>query len=603
MKNLFTLIFFCISYFFVSAQDNVDEALAYQYYQQAEYDKAASLLEKLFNKTKDDNYFELYFSSLMKIKKYNEAEELTKKLIKQFPAKTQYPIALGRIYIENGRNAEANKLFLEAVNKVQKNEFNIRELANQFYRFEAYDMAINTFLQGRKVLADNQAFTYELISIYRFKKNKEKLIEEYLNALSATPQLVPQAQSAFGFVFEGNSDYQLLQSALLKKLQKEPDVEPYNQLLIWQFLQRQEYEMALRQLIAQDKRTKDDGSLMYNTAYTFAANKAYSVAIKAYEYLLTKGKESQYYLSSQIQLVNTKFELALSGKYEKAEINLLADQYQNILSEYGKNAQTMFALQRWAYLQAYYLHDLKKAELALEECLAIAGITPVDAGRIKLELGDTYILTQQPWEALLAYEQVAKQFENQPIGNDAKFRSTKLLFYQGDFAYAKSQADVLKASTSQLIANDALNLSLLISDNLQSKNDSLALTMYADAEMLQFKNKPDSALSKLDSIKIVYPKNSLDDDVLMAKAKIFIKINEFNKAADMLKEIINSHSSSIWIDDALFKLADLLEYKLDDVEQAKILYQKLTSDYPGSMFNAEARKRFRNLRGDTMDNT
>jgi len=600
LKKFSVFIFFSFSFFFLHAQDRVNEALAYQYYQQAEYGKAAVLLEKLFNQTKDDNYFELYFTSLIKIKKYTEAENMLKKLVKQFPLKTQYPIALGRVYLENGRTADANKLFLEVIGKVQKDEFSIRELANHFYRFEAYDMAINTFTQGRKILNDEQAFTYELISIYRFKKNKPKLIEEYLNILATTPQLLAQAQNAFASIFEGNMDYQLLQGALLKKLQKNPDIEVFNQLLIWQFLQQQHYEIALRQLIAQDKRTKDDGALLYTTANTFVANNAYATAIKAYEYLLTKGKDNEYYLPARIQLVNTKFELALTGKYETQEISLLANQYKSILDEYGKTSQTLFALQRWAYLQAYYLNDLKRAETALEECLAIPEIAPIDLGRIKLELGDTYILTQQPWEAFLIYEQVAKQFENQPIGNDAKFRSTKLSFYQGDFKYAKSQADVLKASTSQLIANDALNLSLLISDNLQNKNDSLALLMYAKAEMIQFKNKPELALSKLDSISILYPQSSLDDDVFMAKAKIFLKTNELVKAAEMLKALINSYPESIWADDALFTLADLLEKKLDNIEQAKVLYQKLMNDYPGSMFNAEARKRFRNLRGDNL---
>jgi tetratricopeptide (TPR) repeat protein len=598
VKKLFLFIFFSYSFILLHAQEHVDEGLAYQYYQQGEYDKAAVLLEKLFTQTKDDNYFELYFTSLIKIKKYAEAENLLKKLIKQYPLKTQYPIALGRVYLENGKTAEANKIFLEVIANVQKDEFSIRELANNFYRFEAYDMAISTFLQGRKILGDEQAFIYELISIYRFKKNKPKLIDEYLSILSVTPQLLPQAQNAFAAIFEENEDYQLLQYALLKKLQKDPDAEALNQLLIWQFLQQQQYETALRQLIAQDKRTKDDGAFLFNTANTFITNKAYPTAIKAFEYILTKGKENPYYLAARIQLVNTKFELVIAGKYETQEIKLLADQYLGIVTEYGKNAQTMASLQRWAYLQAYYLNDLKKAELALEECIAIPEIAESDIGRIKLELGDTYILTQQPWEAVLMYEQVAKQFENQPIGNDAKYRSAKLSFYQGDFTYAKSQADVLKASTSQLIANDALNLSLLISDNLQTKNDSLALVMYAKAEMTQFRNKPELALTKLDSIDIAYPNNSLVDDILMAKAKIYLKTNELNKAVEMLKELINSHSESIWTDDALFTLADLLEKKLNDPEQAKMLYQKLMSNYPGSMFNAEARKRFRNLRGD-----
>ncbi|RYG06471.1 MAG: tetratricopeptide repeat protein, partial [Chitinophagaceae bacterium] len=185
-------------------------------------------------------------------------------------------------------------------------------------------------------------------------------------------------------------------------------------------------------------------------------------------------------------------------------------------------------------------------------------------------------------------------------GSEARYRTARLSFYQGNFTYAKSQADVLKASTSQLIANDALNLSLLVSDNLQNKNDSLALVMYADAEMLQFMNLSDQALKKLDSIAIAFPNNSLSDDVLMAKAKIFIKNAEPTTASSFLKELIANHSTSIWIDDALFTLADLYEKKLDNVEEAKKLYQQLMTDYPGSMFNAEARKRFRNIRGDNL---
>lgn len=600
MKKLFLLLFLCASFFVLRAQDNVDEALAYQYYQQADYEKAAVLLEKLFNKTKNDAYFDLYFTSLIKIKKYTEAENILKKLIKQFPQKTTYSVALGRVYQENGRPADANKIFQDAINSTPKDENKFRDLANSFYRFEAYDKAISVFLQARKLFGDEQMFVYELLSIYRFKKDKQMLIEEYINALASTPQILPQAQGVLASVFEDNSDYQLLQTALLKKIQKDPQTEIYTELLIWQFIQQQNYEMALRQLIAQDKRTKGDGNFIYNTANTFVANKAYTTAIKAYEYLLTKGTENELYLPAKAELVNVKYELAIAGKFEKQAIQLLAEEYQDILTKYGKTRQTLFALRKLAYLQAYYLNDLKKAEATLEQGLQVPQISPIEIGQIKMDLGDIYILTKQPWEAILVYEQVSKQFENQAIGNEAKFRSARLSFYQGNFEYAKSQADVLKAATTQLIANDAINLSLLISDNLQSTNDSLALKMYADAEMLQFMNLADQAITKLDSIDITYPNNSLADDILMAKSKIYIKTSEINKAATTLKMLITNHTESIWMDDALFTLADILEKKLNNPEEAKKLYQQLMNDYPGSMFNAEARKRFRNIRGDNV---
>jgi tetratricopeptide (TPR) repeat protein len=600
MKRIIFLFFFINLSFFANAQENVDEALAFQYYQQADYEKASVLLEKLFNQTKNDSYFELYFNALIKIKKYKESELLLKKLIKQNPDKPQYMIALGRVYQESGRAAEANQVYLEVINNVPKDENKIRQIANDFYRFEAYDLAVDVFLKGRKTLADDQLFAFDLLSIYRYKKNKPMLIQEYLNVLATLPQMLPQAQNAFASVFEDNTDYQLLQLALFKKIQKEPQLEIFTEMLIWQFIQQKEYELALRQLIAQDKRTNGNGITLYNTANTFIANKAFTTAIKAYEYILTKGTETEIYIPAKIELINAKYELAITGKYEKQAIQTLADQYQEILTTYGKIPQTLFALKKLAYLQAYYLNDLKKAETTLEDGVKIKGLQATEIAQLKIELGDIYLLSKQPWEAILVYEQVSKQFEGQVIGSEARYRSAKLNFYVGDFGYAKSQADILKASTSTLIANDALNLSLLISDNLLSKNDSLALTMYADADMLQFMNKYNEALVKLDSIDISFPNNSLTDDILMAKAKIYIKENELINGTTALKNLITNHNTSIWIDDALFMLADILENKLNNPEEAKKLYQQLVNDYPGSMFNAEARKRFRNIRGDNV---
>lgn len=601
MKQLYIIVLCCFASLLCRAQQNVDDALAYQYYQQGQYQEAAVLLEKLFNRTKSDSYFEMYLNSLLKLKKFDDAEKTVKKLIRQDTKNLQYSIALARIYQEKGQTEVANKMYLQAVNNLPADEFKIREVANYFYNFLNYDLAIATFLQGRKILNNNKLFSYEVLSIYRFKKDKNMLIQEYINVLPEMPQMLPQAESVLASVFESNADYQILQAALLKKIQKDPETEVYTQLLIWQYLQQQDYEMALRQLIAQDKRLKTDGAILFNTANTFLANQAYPTAIKAFEYLVTKGKENQFYLPAKIALINTRYELVVTGKYDQKAVSDLAAEYQGILDEYGKTPQTIFALKKWANLQAYYLNNLDKAEKGLETALTIPGIAASEIGQIKLDLGDIYILTQQPWEAILVYEQVAKDFDNQAIGNEARYRTAKLSFYQGNFAYAKSQADVLKVATSQLIANDALNLSLLISDNTQSTVDSNALKMYADAEMLQFRNLPAKALVKLDSIAIAFPGNGLADAILMTKSKIYLKLNEPDQAIAALKAIIEKqNSSSIWADDALFTLADIYEKNGKDIEQAKVLYQKLINDYPGSMFSTEARKRFRKLRGDNI---
>ena len=602
--------FIVIVFFFIWAQAGAqnfrqnrqlapDESdLAIQFYQDGDYEKAAVIFEKLFANPNNEGYFDIYFNTLLKLKRYDVAEKIVKKQIKQSPQAEIYEIALGKLYQEKGDAQTANKIFNDVIAKLPKDEFKIRMLANNFYRFENYDFAVQTFKQGRKILGDDKAFAFELLNIYRFKKDKPMLMQEYLDILPSTPQLLPQAEAVLAMVFEDKSDYQAFQTGILKKIQKDPDAEIYIQLLTWNYIQQQEYDMALRQLIAFDKRTKADGATLFNVIYTFVDNGAYETAIKAYEYLLSKGRDNQYYLPAKIEMLNTKYIIQTKGKYNTADLDLLAKDYQVLMDENGKNKNTLFAIKKWAILQAYYLNAPKKAELALEEAIKMPGVSSSDVGQIKLDLGDIYILTKQPWEAFLVYEQVSKQLEGQPIGNEARFKSAKLSFFQGNFEYSNGQCLILKAATSQLIANDALNLSLLISDNTQNPTDSSALKMYADAEMLLFRNLPAQSVQKLDSISIAYPQNSLSDAILMSKAKIFIKSDDFQKATAVLKKITEEFKDGIWTDDALFTLADLYEKKLNDLPQAKIYFQKLITDYPGSMFSAEARKRFRNLRGD-----
>ena len=578
-----------------------DESLAFQFYQQGEFGKAAVLFDKIFTKSGErEAYFDYYFTALLKAKNYLGSEKLAKRMIKKLPDNGIYQIALGRVYIETDRKQLAEKAFETASEMVSIDEFSVRDLANAFFKIEHYDEAAHVFLRARKLLHDEKPFTFDLLSIYRFKKDKEKLVEGYISALAYMPDLLFQAENVLSSVFEGNEDYRVLQSILIKKLQKNPDQDSYTELLTWAFIQQKEYDMAFRQLASMDKRIGDKSAQIFAAANTFIANQAYSEAIKAYEYLLAKGKDKEYFLSARMELINTKYLLAISGKYNSDQLKELAKAYSDILTEFGINTQTLFVIKRLANLSAYYLQDAKRAEDLLEQGLNIKDISQKESGVLKLDLGDIYLLTNQPWDALLAYEQVAKLFENTPIGNEANYKAAKLSYYQGNFEYAKSQADVLKAATSQLIANDALNLSLLISDNLLTTTDSLALKMYADADMLQYTGRNDLALLKLDSISAKYPGNSLDDDILMTKSKIFTSMNRFVESVVALQKIIDEFQQSIWTDDALFLLGDLLENKLGEKEQAKSTYQKLITDHPGSLFAAEARKRFRNLRGDNL---
>lgn len=582
----------------VQAQLINDEALAAQYYQSGDYEKAATIYQKLFKKTSDKTYYEFYFSSLLRTKRYDDAEQMVKQQLKNNPTDNTYAIDLGKIYQERGENDKLAVWYNRVIKQLTKNELSIRNLAFAFYKAGFYEYAIKTFVVGRDLLGNNNAFSADLIDLYRFRKEKTMLTQEYLQALSLNPGLLDKVENTLSNIYENKQDYDYLKEVILKHLQKDPQNISFTELLIWQFVQQREFVTALKQTIALDKRLNESGDRIYDLSDVLIQNKAYDEAIEALNYLVAPGPNSKYYIQAKVNLLNIKTKLIVDGRNANADLLSLEKDYQTLLLELGKNVETVFAIRQLAYLQAYYLYKPTEAKILLEEVLNMPRLPPNTIGQVKLELGDVYIWADEIWDAALLYGQVSKQFANEPLGQEAKMRGAKLAYYRGDFAWAKMQLDVLKGSTSQLTANDALNMSLLISDNLQNEADTSALKKYAYADLLVFKNRLEKALVVLDSINVLYPKNSLADDILMSKAKIYITQSKYTEALSQLQKIATEYATDIWGDAAVFMQADIYENKLNQPDKAKEFYQKIITDFPGSLYITDARKRFRTLRGD-----
>lgn len=601
MKRLYVLVlvlFICSTR--LLAQNN-DLLLARQYAANGEQQKALDIYQKLF-KQDNEAYYQQYFTSLLTFKKFDEAETITKKMLRKYPGNNEYTIALGSVYTQQGNTAKADALYNDLIKNLPADQGAIANIASQFYQSANADYAIKIFLQGRKLIHNDNAFAFELITLYRYKRDKAALTEEYLNFLPANPVFLNQAESTLASVYEGPADYDMLKVSLLKRIQKDPQQIVYTNLLTWQFLQQKEFDMALNQALALSRRQNDDGSNVFELCRTLVANEAYDAAIRGYEYIVSKGdKDNQNYISAKIELINTKNLKVTNGQYTQADLLGLEKDYTDLLSELGRGRGTVFAMQKLANLQAFKLHKLKDAQALLEAAIAIQGVRPALLAACKLDLGDIYLLNNQPWDASLLYSQVEKDNTATPIAQDAALRNAKLAYYTGDFDWARRQLNILKAATTQLIANDALNLSLLISDNLNADSSGKALKIYSRADLLIFAEQPAKAMLTLDSIDKKYPGNALEADILMAKARIMIQQKDFTNAVTILKEIVEKHAFDLWADDAVYMLGDIYETKLNDANQAKTYYQKIITDYPGSLWINDARKRFRLLRGDKND--
>jgi TolA-binding protein len=91
---------------------------------------------------------------------------------------------------------------------------------------------------------------------------------------------------------------------------------------------------------------------------------------------------------------------------------------------------------------------------------------------------------------------------------------------------------------------------------------------------------------------------SILDDVYWLEANIRMRQGEFDKSIGLLQKIIQDYSDDILADDAYFLQGEIYERQLGQKEKAMEIYREFLNKFPGSVYAAEARKRFRLLRGD-----
>jgi tetratricopeptide (TPR) repeat protein len=143
-----------------------------------------------------------------------------------------------------------------------------------------------------------------------------------------------------------------------------------------------------------------------------------------------------------------------------------------------------------------------------------------------------------------------------------------------------------------------MELSLLITDNLNLDTILEPMLMYARADLLAIQRNYTAAELCLDSILTEYPGHSLKDEILMLQGRMAESRYDYEEAIGYYKQVVENHYFDISADNALYKMAELYEQKLEQPSEAADLYKQLMVDFPGSLYVVESRKRFRNIRGD-----
>ncbi len=570
-------------------------ALAQQYAANKDYDKAIEIFKALYDQNPiDAETYNAYLHTLLSAEKYKQAEKLVDEQANIHQRSPLVSIDMGQVYIAEGKEKKANEKFDEAIQYINGDDMLTQQMANQFQAIGKDEYAIKTYERAAQLLGNPYVYSSPLAKLYAKQGDIGKAIDAMLGA---GPYEGMDNIKATLLEILGNDpkNLQLASKTLLKKTNEQPDNPYYPELLTWIYTQKNDWEGALIQVEAIDARNKEYGEKLLDFAREAVKQSQYDAAIKAYDDVIEKGKDRSLYAIATSEKLNTSLQqIQNKPDVKPEEVTALAKAYDDFLNDFPQYYSSEIA-NDYALLEAQYANDPNKGIDILNKAMQQPNSSEEFIAKAKLQLGDYYILTGQVWDASLTYSQVEKQFKQDALGEEARFRNAKLAYYRGDFAWGQDQLSVLKASTSKLMANDALYLSVLITENIGPDSNLVPLQRFAYADLLLFQNKDKEAETLLDSISAAFPQHPLNDDILMLRSKIAEKHHDYNKALGYLKNIYEQYGKDVLGDDAVFRMAQIYEQYLHQKDQAKHYYEQLIIDYPGSTFVQTARQKLQEL--------
>lgn len=579
-----------------------DKEIADYHFNQGRYAEAKLYYDKLYETTPEQVYTN-YFKCLVALKEFETAEQILKKRIKNKSTEISSLVQLGNLYVIQDRKEEAAKQFEIAIDKVDPARAFIQRLANELSQIQQYHYVIMAYEKGKKKGKDGYAYNYEIANTKGQMGDMNGMIDAFLVLLLEEPHYLSTVETSLARLikFEDHPDQsEMLRVAILKKLQTNPDNITLAEIMTWFCIQTKNYPCALQQCIAIDKRLKEDGQRLIELANLCLEDNAFKSAADCYDYIISKGQNnSPYFYSAKMGILQTRLKEYNSTNTTQEQWSGLGTQYQSTLSQIPINDETLPIIENFIQIIGYRLQMADSAQRTVSNYLEKYNFSPKVRAKLKIILGDLNIIQNQIWEASLLYSQVELEFKEDVLGNEAKFKNAKVSFYAGDFAWAQSQLDALKGSTSKLVSNDAIDLSVLI---LESIPDSIEipLEIYARAELQAKQYQYATTFTTLDSIAKEFPGHPLIDEALFLKATMAYNQLDWASCEKYLKEIIEFHFTELKYDDAMMMMGQLNEYHLNNNEEAMKWYEKILTEQPGSLLVTEARKSYRRLRGDQM---
>ncbi|TMM30347.1 tetratricopeptide repeat protein [Polaribacter aestuariivivens] len=599
MKNLFFLILFTISTFsFAQNTPQNDYLLAENYYREGEYEKATQLFKKLYTQTPfNTTYLGRLISCYQETNQFQEAENLLKSRIKSNNSQVYLYVYLGYNYARQQEEEKAKINYDLAINSLEKNAAYGGVIGRLFKDYSLLDYAILAYQKAMEK-NKNANYNFQIAQIYGEKGDYKQMFEAYIDLVDKNEQyfsLVQRYSSKYITDDSENEANILFRKTLLKKSISNPK-DTWNMLLSWLFAQQKDYTKAFIQEKALYQRNPVELSEIFTLGKIAFNNNNFDAATQCFNFIKENSTNKDEKIDANLYIAK----IAVATKNPDTETL-----FQSLFNEFGKNSSTIKIQVEYADFLTFVENKPEKAKQVLEEAINYSS-SKFDQARIKLKLGDILVFTGKFNKALIYFSQIQTQLKNHELAQEARFKVAQTSYFKGDFTWAKAQLKVLKGSTTQLIANDAVNLFLIISDNEPLDSIPSGLKEYANAELLAYQNKDNEAIAVLNSILENETLKQLNggfvpitNNVYFKIAKLKIKQQKYEEAILNFAKIIAADNQGFLTDDVYYEMAELYN-SLNETEKAKEYYQKIIFEHPSSIYLVEARKKYRKLRGDNI---
>ena len=586
-------IFFLLSLLFSVVLFSQNEQLAQHYYDKGEFEKAKLSYEELSKQQPNNGfYFLRLVESQQQLEQYDLAETLLLNRYKNF-RQASLLIEIGYNYQLKKEETKAKKYYEEAIASLEKNSNEIYSIAATFEKKVLVEYALRSY-EKAILIEPKYNFNYRMALLYGQSGNVDKMISTFLDEAAVNQTSIITIQNQLSrFLADDHEDTfsDSLRKSLLLRVQKEQDVF-WNGFLSWYFVQKKEFAKAFVQEKAIFKRNPQSLGNILNLAQLSIEEKDLDTSRSILNFILESTSDSDILIQANLFLLEMDISEATVQNQKKIEQSI-----QTVLNQFGVSQKTLKIQLLQAHFLAFELNEILKAKEIIDNALKLP-LNNFEQADVKMEMADIFLLQQKFNQALLYYTQIENDLKNDPMGHEASLKAAKTSYFKGDFDWAQKQFGTLKTAVSQLIANDALEYFLLINDSNVADSTQVALKQYANGDYLKYQNKNQEALKVFQQLLLDYKGDQMEAVTNLQIGEIYRELGQYDLALLAFQEIINKHQESIYVDEALYFSAEILNKKLNKPEEAKAFYEKILFNHQDSIYFTDSREKYRVLRGD-----